>query len=215
MRVCIANAAAMSAAALFDWTADMPQEKRDRIERYKKDNDKALAIVSHRLLCYMLKTQRGIVPRADQWGVGPDGKPYLLDSDVHYNISHSGEMVLCALHDTPVGVDIEHMRRVSTNVPDRIMSPEEKLIYDLTDDQCTLFFQIWTLKEAYIKYLGVGMRMPLHTITVYPDNDGIISNVDGCRFSVLRGIPGYQAAVCADRSVGAVQWTDEAVLTLF
>lgn len=35
------------------------------------------------------------------------GKPYLLNyPDVHFNISHSGEYVACAVADSPVGVDI-------------------------------------------------------------------------------------------------------------
>jgi len=215
MRVCIANAASIGTAALSGWMAELPREKHARIERYRKDGDKALAIVAHRLLCYMLKTQCGIVPQADQWRVGQNGKPYLLNADVHFNVSHSGEMVMCALHDMPVGIDIERMRMVSPNVPERIMSSEEKRVYDLSDDQCKLFFQIWTLKEAYIKYLGVGMRMPLRAITVYPAEDGITSNIDGCQFSVLGGVPGYQAAVCADKYVSAAEWIDEAALIRF
>jgi 4'-phosphopantetheinyl transferase len=215
MKVCIANAAGIGAAAMSGWTAIMPQDRRMKVARFRKHSDKALAVVSHRLLCYMLKTCRGITPREDQWGVGADGKPYLLDCDVHYNISHSGEMVMCALHDRPVGADIERMRPFSPNVPGRIMSPEEKRVYDLADDQRTLFFQIWTLKEAYIKYLGVGMRMPLHTITVYPAQERIESNISECRFSLLGGIPGYQAAVCADAPADAAEWIDEATLSYF
>ena len=40
------------------------------------------------------------------------GKPYLSDySDVHFNISHSGEYVVCSVSDKPVGVDIQKISK--------------------------------------------------------------------------------------------------------
>ena len=85
------------------------------------------------------------------------GKPYILDTDVQFNLSHSGDMVMCAVCEGPVGTDIEKMRPVSRRVPPRIMSAEEKRIYDKSGDKDAMFFAVWTLKEAYIKYTGRGL----------------------------------------------------------
>jgi phosphopantetheinyl transferase len=71
---------------------------------------------------------------------------------------------------------------------------EEREAFLSAEDKDILFFKIWTLKEAYLKYTGVGIR-GLGGITVYPLGEGIKTNAR-CSFTLIGGMPGYQAAVC-------------------
>lgn len=96
-----------------------------------------------------------------------NGKPHLLGGDVHFNISHSGEHVLCAVDETPVGVDIEEFRPVREDLIRKVCTESE---LEWIAGSGERFLQIWTAKEAYLKYLGVGLKMPLREVSVITQN---------------------------------------------
>jgi 4'-phosphopantetheinyl transferase len=194
MRVFFAEVAGDAAAE--NWPPMSP-EKRARILRMRYKKDAQAALTAHRLLCYALKRTYGIEPRPEDWGAGQNGKPYLKNiKGIHFNISHSGRVAMCAVNNEPVGVDVEMVRPFSDNVIRRIMSAEEREALASVQDRDKLFFKIWTLKEAYLKFTGSGISA-LDSITVYPTKDGIVTNAEGCKFALIDGIPGYEAAVCS------------------
>jgi len=183
------------------WTDGLWNGKPQRVERMRKETDKALALTAHRLLCYALKTVYNIMPQARDFGLEPNGKPFFVAlPDVHFSISHSGSMTMCAVHDKPVGADIEKIRVVGKGVAERVMSAEEHQAYMNAADKQRLFFQIWTLKEAYVKFSGDGLGMPLGSFTVFPTGDSLFTNT-GCSFWMMQPMAGYQAAVCAKSGV--------------
>lgn len=183
-------------ASMDEWMTGMSPEKRARVLRMRKRKDVWTAVTAHRLLCYALIASTGSVPSAQDWGAGEHGKPYLTNfNGIHFNISHSGSMAMCAVSDSPVGADVEQIKPYSDAVAKRIMSDEERRFYLCSPDKQTLFFQIWTLKESYLKYTGAGLTA-LKSVTVRPSENGVSANVPG-RFSLI-GLPGYQAAVCSD-----------------
>ena len=78
---------------------------------------------------------------------GEHGKPYLKErKDVFFNLSHSGDYVLCAVSDKEVGADIQkrHDRDV-TGILRKILNPREQ-----PDD----FFLLFSAKEAFAKCMG-------------------------------------------------------------
>lgn len=84
------------------------------------------------------------------------GKPYTESVDVEFSISHSGDIVVCAVSDNPVGIDIEKIREVNLNVAKRLFTPDEQeYIFEKNSKQ--RFFEVWTKKEAYVKLLGLGI----------------------------------------------------------
>lgn len=98
------------------------------------------------------------------------GKPYITGGDrpVFYNISHSGDYLLCALSDTEVGVDIERVEVARMNVAERFFHPAEikSLQYLSGKEQDDLFFRYWAAKESFLKYTGKGLTRPLSSFTV-------------------------------------------------
>ncbi|WP_249727771.1 4'-phosphopantetheinyl transferase family protein, partial [Bacillus paralicheniformis] len=69
--------------------------------------------------------------------------------------------------NTEIGVDIEKRHLLDLNLAQHIISSEEyKDLITLSDkDQLDYFFKLWTLKEAYIKYLGIALSTPLQSLS--------------------------------------------------
>lgn len=82
------------------------------------------------------------------------GKPYLKKfPDIHFNLSHSEEIALCAISNNPVGIDVEYLNKNIdyVNIAKRFFSPDEIIKTKLD------FFTLWTQKEAYLKSQGKGI----------------------------------------------------------
>ncbi|MDD5017716.1 MAG: 4'-phosphopantetheinyl transferase superfamily protein [Eubacteriales bacterium] len=214
MKIYFARSSDINSASAEEWMACLPDEKRQRIGRLKHAEHRNLALTAQRLLCFSLKREFSIVPSPDDWGVGEFGKPYLKSAEgVCFNISHSGCVAMCAVHDKPVGADIEHIRPVDDSLAKRIMSDEEWQAYQNAIGKVRLFFKVWTLKEAYLKYGGTGISDALDRLIVYPAGNTIRTNTEGCRFALIDSVDGYQAAVCADTpDFDTPEWIENAAL---
>lgn len=98
-----------------------------------------------------------------------NNKPEYADKNIHFNLSHTGDYVVCAISENAVGVDIEHTRKNYLKVARRFF----------TDNECrwigedeNRFLRIWTLKEAYSKYTGQGIALTISdTEFRYEKND--------------------------------------------
>lgn len=86
------------------------------------------------------------------------GKPYFIDSDIHFSLSHSKGVCAVAVSDQPVGVDVEVIKdSYNPHLIERSLTEQEKDVFDGD------FTRIWCRKEAVAKMTGEG-------ITGYPDN---------------------------------------------
>lgn len=93
-----------------------------------------------------------------RFSFGKNGKPILQnDSDIHFNISHSGKYAAVAIADKPVGVDIEQIRNVGAAVINRVCTEDEKEYLEKSEDKDRDFIKLWTLKECAVKASGAGL----------------------------------------------------------
>lgn len=112
------------------------------------------------------------------------GKPALaLETTLQFNLSHTnGLLALAVMQKDPVGVDVEYLSRQAdiVKLAERYFSRDEtRALHELPVDQWNnRFFELWTLKEAYLKACGTGLRTPLHEFS-YDLGEGTI----GIRFS--------------------------------
>lgn len=104
----------------------------------------------------------------------PNQPPYLAfesdQQDHPLSISHTRNTTLLACTRTakPIGVDLEyHSRTVSERLMDRMLSSEEKSLSEISDFPPV---QIWTIKEAALKWAGTGLRTAMNTLTIRPNN---------------------------------------------
>lgn len=88
---------------------------------------------------------------------GPSGKPFLRElPDVHFNISHTKGLVVCAVSTSPVGIDAEKIRPYPKSVL-RKMTEKERTYVQQSHSPDEAFMRVWTMKEAMIKLTGEGL----------------------------------------------------------
>ncbi|PIE44831.1 MAG: hypothetical protein CSA45_05230 [Gammaproteobacteria bacterium] len=143
-------------------------ERLQRAMRYRQGDDQARCLLSGSLLNQALKCQ-GVDEAEQHIRRTRFGKPVLTVNDTqHFNLSHSGSWVVCAVDDQPVGVDVERQARRRGIEFDELFTAEE-MDYLKNDKQGSLwqrFYRLWTLKESYLKALGTGMYQSMQSFTV-------------------------------------------------
>lgn len=87
------------------------------------------------------------------------GKPY-LNNGLYFNISHTKNIVVCVLSDKEIGIDIEYLR-YSDNIVKKCFNQKEKEIIKNSNNKKEIFTIIWTIKESYVKLLGIGLEYGL------------------------------------------------------
>ena len=87
----------------------------------------------------------------------PLGKPYFPQyPGLHFNLSHSGPLTVCALSTLPVGVDIEQIRPRGASLPRYALTEGEYTTFQRMGGDWPAFYALWTRREAWCKYTGQG-----------------------------------------------------------
>lgn len=130
----------------------------------------------------------------------PDGAPYLEHQPDHaLSISHAGGYAVAGLahsSQTGLGLDIEKTQPldIESILPVAFSDREQRRLVGAKHHR---FFECWTLKEAYLKYLGRGFRENLKTIEIL--DGATIRHADqivaGLHARIFRPFPGYTLAV--------------------
>lgn len=154
----------------------LPEEKQARIKRFLKfeDSMRALAadILARTALCRRLNLKNSEI----SFSTNAYGKPFLdKRKDVHFNVSHSGEWGVCAVDSKPIGIDIQEIHPIDLDIAKRFFSQEEykDLLNKDENERLFYFYDLWTLKESYIKAVGKGLSIPLDSFTIRVLDGGI------------------------------------------
>jgi 4'-phosphopantetheinyl transferase len=147
------------------------QDRQEKVRKLVHARSRYVSIEAGFLLQGMAESELCIKPADIQIIRGENGKPSLAGyPDFYFNISHSGEYVVMAYGNVPVGVDVEQLRDKETRVAERCFTKEEFSYISQTDDKYgERFFKIWTMKESYLKLTGQGISVPINSFYVNPD----------------------------------------------
>lgn len=158
--------------------------RREKLSKLKRHNDKKLSLGAEMLLIHALKKYHPDIAIPFEVKVGDRGKPEI--SGVHFSLAHAGNVAVCAIADTEIGVDVERTDRKNCGVAKKYFSEKEQE-YD--------FCYIWTRKEAVVKADGGGIALGLGNIDV--TNDTVTVNGTHYRLiSIKPEITGYDIALC-------------------
>lgn len=91
-----------------------------------------------------------------------------MNYNIHYNISHSDKQVTGSTDNLPVGIDVEQIKPIDIKISERFFSKHEfnKLLGKSYTEREPYFYELWTLKESYIKAVEKGLSIPLDSFTI-------------------------------------------------
>ena len=144
-------------------------EKQERINRFHFYNDACNTLLGDVLTRVEICRLTGLSNKHHEFSVNEYGKPILSSNPrIHFNISHSGNYVVCAIGDKQSGIDIEIIKPVDLKIANRFFAADEKeYIFNPKDSFITnRFYEIWTKKESRIKWEGKGLSIPLPSFSV-------------------------------------------------
>lgn len=147
---------------------ELGDEERMRSDKFHFEADRERYRHFHRTKRRLLASAigRGVRGESLQFGVGPQGKPWLVDyPELHFNLSHSREFgALAVSHLGPVGIDIECIDPAfpTLDVARNYFLDSEIAMLESApqkSEQTERFFHLWTAKEAAMKLTGLGMTL--------------------------------------------------------
>lgn len=161
----------------INWLKEfVSEEKKKRICSFLKAAEAQNTLLADVLARYALCKRLGVKNEDLVFGTNKYGKPVLLKPDeAHFNISHSGKWISCAVDDKSVGIDIEVIKPIDYPACTSILSKEEcAYLEELPQDlKLKYFYMIWTLKESYVKMKGKGLYIPFNSFTIGIENSNI------------------------------------------
>lgn len=114
------------------------------------------------------------------------GKPFLKDNKLFFNISHDNNLMVIAISDKNIGIDIEYLTYNRFVLKKCFNEKEQHKVNDKVNKEKE-FTKIWVMKEAYVKMKGTGIITDLKDIdTTKIKNIDIIDNEE------------YIIAICKD-----------------
>ncbi len=207
------------------WQADgdrlLDDDERERWQRFVFAADRRQFLLAHVMLRKVLSRYADVPPQAWRFRKNEFGRPEIAGpvsaAGLSFNLSHTRGLVACAVTlGRPVGIDVEDLQRGSPvmDLAARYFSSFEmaELSGLPAERQSERFFELWTLKEAYLKARGVGLSLGLDrfsmrlapgqapTISFAP---GLVDDSAAWQFAQFRHGPRHLLAVAARRPPGA------------
>jgi 4'-phosphopantetheinyl transferase len=173
-------------------------EERARATGFVLPADRALYRAAHVLLRRALSCHAQVDPADWRFSPGPYGRPLIAAADcpagagLHFSLAHTRGLVCCAVTtELAVGIDAEYDRPLSDSLDlaRQFFAPDESAALAALPpaDRSKRFYALWTLKECFVKAIGLGLS----------------AGLDCCAFRLAAGTPG-SIAPTLDLALGPV-----------
>jgi 4'-phosphopantetheinyl transferase len=179
-------------------------EHRSKIEKIINKEDKVKSLLSFILVRNVINQELKISNERIVIKKSKFGKPYLYGFKCfNFNISHSGDLIVCVTDNKPIGIDIEEIKPINYECIAKNFFTISEFNYILNDDSeasLSKFYKIWTLKESYIKADGRGLSIPLTSFSIEVSNSvNLVLNNRKNRYNLksFDMFPNYKLAICS------------------
>lgn len=185
-------------------------DEHERAGRFRFDRDRRRWMAARVLLRRVLAGQLRCAPSSLTFTCSDYGKPMIAGHPLHFNLSHSGNLAICATtRATEIGVDIEQIRAIDgiDALFRSISSVREYAAFRslLPAQRPRAFFETWTVKEACVKANGTGLTTPLAQIEVPRPGDprqDITAGSERWSVHTITPQPGYVGALALRTQLG-------------
>ena len=185
----------------------LPADEQASVNKKVRQTDKESALITRVFLRKLLAENYRLSPAEIVFSKNEYGKPFLPSQpDLHFNISHSGGYIAYTFSDSPVGIDVEIERGMEPETLANFLHPRENdFLFNSAGADKQEMFRIWTLKESYIKAIGMGMYKELTSFSVVSRSglaelsDANPANVKNWRLSHKLIADKTHLSICCDR----------------
>lgn len=218
---------AVDEALLPRYRAMLSAPERLRAARFHFDRDRRRDLVTRALVRTVLSRYGAREPQEWRFSADVHGRPRIDNPlpglELQFNLSHAAQMIVLAVSERAVGVDVETIgREGDIERLERYFSPAERAALRSLPAPARRrrFFELWTLKESYLKARGVGLRLPLDAFGFeFAGERGLrlsfgprlADSPRRWRFWQLAPREDYVVSVCAPRRAGTRLSVREAV----
>ncbi len=182
----------------------LSSERRERIDSFLHVEDALRSIAGEWLTRLVLSEKLHLNMFEIRIDYDTNEKPFCNSpSGLHFNISHSGDWSVCAVSELPVGIDIEMVQPIDLSIAkDCFTENEFKTMNSFVDRTVKLdyFYNIWTIKESYLKAIGSGLSKAPDSFGAEINNNQILltGNVErGYCFRQYNFDNGYRLCACS------------------
>lgn len=183
------------------------KERLERVKMFRYEEDVKRSILAEIIVKYEICKHFGIDMDEITFDQMEYGKLFVKGHpELCFNLSHSGKWVVCALSNKPVGIDVEEVKDDCISIAKRFFTLKENERINAcksANEKKQEFFQLWTLKESYMKEIGLGFHKSLNSFEMRKNNQmeqvydegRLISN---CKFDKYRLGDDYWVSICSE-----------------
>lgn len=142
----------------------LPKSRRIKVDKLKNLIDKKIAIIEYFIVKHFLKIKGN-----PDFKYTEKGKPFY--NNKHFNISHCDNILVIAISEQEVGVDIQRLIEYDEKLIKHICNRNE---INQLDKNAKSLTRLWTQKESLIKCMGG---------TIVCDLKNVLNNSEGFEFS--------------------------------
>ncbi len=131
---------------------------REKIKHYFSEDvnlKRKDSVLSKLLLCEVLKEKFNLSEYLID--VDENEKPFIKNSDIQFNLSHSEKYALCVCGYGKVGCDIQIIKEFNEKISKRFFTEKEHKMLLESENKDLDFTRLWTLKESVLKCIGTGI----------------------------------------------------------
>ncbi len=150
----------ITAATALQAKKFLSDDEIKKADRFSFEQDAFSFIAARGILRVLLSRYFSLPARDFTFAYEKNGKPFLKNMQIQFNLSHSGGLALYAFHCfEQIGIDVEKIRPIKEMkaIGERYFSRQERELLDSAEYSAGTFFQIWTRREAVLKAEGGGI----------------------------------------------------------
>lgn len=201
------------------------EEKRIKISQLRQQCDVYRTLFGEVLVRAAIVRILDLPNQEIQFTYNSYGKPSLIGNEsFHFNISHAGDWVALFISSSPVGIDVEQICEIDESIAKSYFSKMEyeRLFCLRGEERTAYFYELWTLKESYIKAKGKGLSIPLDSFSIHIGEDSSIAltpRTEAYFFKQYELNRSYKLAACTTAPEGfpnqLQHWRMEDLIHLF
>ena len=159
-----------------DFSQALPQEIITKVQQTFKSSKRQKEWLGVRLLL------KHVLGRNVQIAYKSSGAPFLINSNKHISISHSGTIVAIALSNEKVGIDLQIISDKPLKIKSRFLSNAEiQMMGDQLDTLTAV--KLWCAKEAVYKFLSIPETPLIGGIMLQQNEENIVEQNHGLNIS--------------------------------